>query len=46
MTDRETIEELRAALAGLLRQTADPDPIHPAWISARERAAAAYQASE
>ena len=43
MTDQEKIETLRSALAALLRQTANPDPIHPAWTAAREQAADAFQ---
>lgn len=46
MTDREKIEALRGALAALLRQTADPAPLHPAWKEARDRAAKAYQDTE
>lgn len=42
MTDKEKVEWLREALAALLRQTADPDPMHPAYQEARKRAAAAY----
>jgi hypothetical protein len=41
-TDKQAIRELRAALAELLRQTHDPDPIHPAWRNARQAGAAAY----
>jgi hypothetical protein len=31
--------ELLEALTGLLRQTANPDPLHPAWREARAKAA-------
>lgn len=34
---------LLTALEDLLRQTADPDPLHPAWRAARREAAAVYQ---
>lgn len=30
--------DLLKALESLLRQTADPDPIHPAWAESRRRA--------
>lgn len=43
MTDEQKIKELREALASLLRQTAKPDPLHPAYKAARERAADVYQ---
>ena len=43
MTDKEKIDMLRNAMAALLRQTADPDPIHPAYQKAREDAAEAFQ---
>lgn len=43
MTDQEKIDVLRNALAALLRQTANPDPIHPAFIQARANAAEAFQ---
>lgn len=46
MTDQQKIEQLRSALAGLLRQTANPDPLHSAWKDARDKAAATYQATE
>ena len=42
MTDAQKIEALRAALASLLRQTADPKPTHPAFLAARQKAADAY----
>jgi hypothetical protein len=42
-TDQQKNEELRKAIAALLRQTADPDPLHPAFMAARERAADVYQ---
>lgn len=42
MSDAEKIAALRKALADLLRQTADPDPVHPAYQAARQRAADAY----
>lgn len=44
MTDAEKIAFLREALAGLLRQTAGAvDPVHPAFMEAREKAAIAYR---
>ena len=43
MTDQQKIDALRKALAALLRQTADPDPIHPAYQQAVRDAAAVYQ---
>lgn len=41
--DKPTYDELLKALAALLRQTANPDPLHPAFQKAREDAAALYQ---
>lgn len=46
MTDKDKIDTLRGALAALLRQTAQPDPLHPAFQDARKRAADAYQATD
>jgi hypothetical protein len=49
MTDQQKIDKLRAALAGLLRQTAQVSPIsaiHPAFINARAVAARAYQETD
>lgn len=46
MSSEEKIMELRAALAALLRQTADPDPVHPAFIEARQKAAEIYRATD
>jgi len=43
MTDRDKIDMLRKALAALLRQTANPDPIHPVFVQARKDAADAFQ---
>lgn len=46
MTNDELVkqrDELRRALASLLRVTADPDPLHPSWRKARQEAAAVYQ---
>ena len=43
MTDRQKIDALRDALASLLRQTADPDPLHPAFQEARKKAADVFQ---
>ena len=43
MTDQQKIDALRDALAALLRQTADPDPIHPAWRKAIQDAADVFQ---
>lgn len=43
LADLEQINtKLVAALASLLRQTHDPDPIHPSWIAARETGAQVY----
>jgi len=42
-SDKPTYDELLDAVAALLRQTADPDPTHPAYKKARENAAALYQ---
>ena len=46
MTDQQKIDDLRAALAALLRQTANPDPLHPAFQDARKRAAKVFQDTE
>lgn len=46
MTDAEKIDTLRSALAALLRQTVNPDPIHPAFIKARADAAEAFQRTD
>jgi hypothetical protein len=43
MTDQQKIDALRDALASLLRQTANPDPLHPAFRAARDKAAAVFQ---
>ena len=43
MTDQQKIDALRNALAALLRQTVDPDPIHPVFQDARKNAADVYQ---
>lgn len=46
MTDSEKIEELRRALAALVRHTVDSDPLHPALQDARERAVEIYHRTE
>lgn len=42
---RDAAPQLLKALVNLLRQTADPDPLHPAWKAARAEAVAAYKAA-
>ena len=42
MTDQQKIAKLREVLAELLRQTADPDPTHPAYQKARRDAAIVF----
>ena len=46
MTDQQKIDALRDALAALLRQSANPDPIHPAYKDAVKKAADIYQATQ
>ena len=41
--DPQTAPDLLKAVASLLRVTADPDPLHPTWKDARDKAAAVYQ---